>query len=68
MIIWLFEGSNAKLTVQGKSKAISKSKTKNKMPIKKNRMENGSPGVWKGSNPHSYTDTFSLSGAFSLNT
>ena len=35
------------------------------MAIKKNLIENGSPGVWNGSNPHSYTETFSLSGDFS---
>lgn len=27
-------------------------------------MEKGSPGEWKGSNPHSYAETFSLSGIF----
>ena len=30
-------------------------------------MEKGSPGLCTGSKPHSYTDTFSLSGLFSPN-
>ena len=47
---------------------ISRSNTKNKIAIKKNLIEKGFPGEWKGSNPHSYTETFSLSGVLSDNT
>jgi hypothetical protein len=35
------------------------------MAIRKNRIEKGSPGLFMGSNPHSYTETFSRSGDFS---
>ncbi len=52
---------------QGNRKDISRSNTKNKIAIRKNLIEKGSPGLWKGSKPHSYTETFSLSGDFSPN-
>ena len=37
----------------GKRYDISKSKTRNKIAIRKNLIEKGFPGEWKGSNPHS---------------
>ena len=40
-------------TLHGNKNDISKSKTKNKIAIKKNLIEKGSPGLWTGSNPHS---------------
>ena len=51
---------------QGNKNVISKSNTRNKIAIKKKRTEKGLPGIWKGSKPHSYIETFSLLGIFSL--
>lgn len=53
---------------QGNKYDISRSNTKNNIAIKKNLIEKGFPGEWNGSKPHSYTDTFSLSGFLSDNT
>lgn len=52
-------------TLHGKRKEISRSKTRKRIAMRKNRTENGSPGLFMGSNPHSYTETFSRSGDFS---
>jgi len=49
-------------THQGKRKEISKSKIRKSIPTKKNLTEKGTLDDPKGSNPHSYTDTFSISG------
>lgn len=38
---------------QGNSKTISRSNIKKSIPIKKNLMEKGLLGLWKGVNPHS---------------
>lgn len=46
----------------GSSSAISRSKRRNKIATKKNRKENGSRAVPRGSNPHSYGESFSVSG------
>lgn len=50
---------------RGKRRAISRSNRRNKIATRKNRKENGSRADFKGSNPHSYGDFFSLS-AFRL--
>ena len=50
---------------QGNKYDISRSNTKNNIAIKKNLIEKGFPGEWNGSKPHSYTETFSLSGFLS---
>lgn len=52
-------------THHGKRYEISKSKIKNKIPTRKNLTEKGIREDSNGSNPHSYADTFSLSGFFS---
>ena len=41
------------LTNQENKQDISKSKTRNRIAMRKNRTEKGSPGLWKGSKPHS---------------
>lgn len=46
----------------GRSSAISRSNKINKMATRKNRIENGSRADPKGSNPHSYGESFSESG------
>lgn len=46
----------------GRRRAISKSKSKNKIATRKNRIEYGSRADPSGSNPHSYGDNFSESG------
>lgn len=43
----------------GSNRAISKSNSRNKIAIRKNRIENGSRALLHGSNPHSYGDSFS---------
>jgi len=58
-------GKLVKVVAQGNKKDISKSNIRNKIPIRKNLTDMGDPGLSKGSNPHSYTDTFSVSGALS---
>lgn len=42
----------------GKSRAISRSKIRNRIAIRKNRKEKGSRAELMGSNPHSYGDFF----------
>ena len=44
----------------GRSRAISRSNSKNVIPIRKNFMENGSRAELIGSNPHSYGLAFSV--------
>jgi len=54
---------NSLITIlQGNKKEISKSKIINKIPTKKNLTSNFCRESPKGSNPHSYTETFSGSG------
>ena len=60
-----FKSIRLDAVAHGNKNVISKSNTKKRIAIKKNLIEKGSPGAWKGSNPHSYTETFSLSGDFS---
>jgi len=50
-----------KIRIIGKIKAISTSKIKKIIVIKKNRMEKGSREEFIGSNPHSKGDDFSRS-------
>lgn len=52
---WIAHGS-------GRSRAISRSNSRNRMATRKNRIENGSRADPSGSNPHSYGDSFSRSG------
>lgn len=47
---------------RGRSRAISRSNSRKRMATRKNRMENGRRADPRGSNPHSYGDSFSLSG------
>lgn len=47
---------------RGRRRAISRSKSRNKIAIKKNRRENGSRADPSGSKPHSYGESFSASG------
>jgi len=56
-------GRPPKAVAHGNKKDISRSNIRNKIPIRKNLTDMGDPGLSKGSNPHSYTDTFSVSGA-----
>lgn len=44
---------------RGNRRAISRSKRRNRMATKKNRMENGSRAEPRGSKPHSYGESFS---------
>ena len=46
---------------RGNRRAISKSKRRNRIATRKNRKENGRRADFKGSNPHSYGELFSLS-------
>lgn len=46
----------------GNNRAISRSNRRNKIATRKNRSENGSRALPRGSNPHSYGDSFSRSG------
>ena len=46
----------------GRSRAISRSNRRNRMATRKKRMEKGSRAEPRGSNPHSYGDSFSGSG------
>lgn len=46
----------------GSRRAISRSNRRNRMATRKNRRENGSRAVPRGSKPHSYGDSFSWSG------
>lgn len=48
----------------GKRRAISRSNSRKRMAIKKNRIENGNRAEPIGSKPHSYGDSFSVSGLF----
>ena len=66
-IHWPFKVIKLDEQDQGNKYDISRSNTRNNMAIKKNLIEKGLPGEWKGSKPHSYTDTFSLSGFLSDN-
>jgi hypothetical protein len=52
---------NLKIIIIGKIKAISTSKIKKIIVIKKNRIENGIREEFIGSNPHSKGDIFSRS-------
>lgn len=52
---WVAHGS-------GRSRAISRSNRRNRMATRKNRIEKGSRADPRGSNPHSYGDSFSESG------
>ena len=47
---------------RGRSKAISRSKRRNKIATRKNRNEKGRRAVPSGSKPHSYGESFSESG------
>lgn len=47
---------------RGSRSAISRSNSRNRIATKKNRSENGSRADPSGSNPHSYGDSFSVSG------
>lgn len=47
---------------RGRSSAISRSNSRNRIATKKNRIENGSRADPRGSNPHSYGESFSESG------
>lgn len=47
---------------RGSRRAISRSNRRNRMATRKNRMENGRRAEPRGSNPHSYGDSFSESG------
>lgn len=44
---------------RGRRSAISRSKRRNKIAIRKNRRENGRRALPRGSKPHSYGDNFS---------
>lgn len=46
----------------GRRRAISRSKSRNRIATRKKRRENGSRADPSGSNPHSYGDSFSASG------
>lgn len=46
----------------GSRRAISRSKRRNRMATRKKRMENGRRADPSGSNPHSYGESFSMSG------
>lgn len=46
----------------GRRRAISRSKRRNKIATRKKRKENGNRADPRGSNPHSYGDSFSASG------
>lgn len=46
----------------GSKSAISRSNNRNRMATRKNRIENGRRADPRGSNPHSYGDSFSESG------
>lgn len=46
----------------GNSKAISRSNSKNRIATRKKRREKGSRAVPRGSKPHSYGESFSVSG------
>lgn len=52
---WVAHGS-------GRSRAISRSKRRKRMATRKKRIEKGSRADPRGSNPHSYGDSFSESG------
>ena len=54
--------------LHGNKNEISKSKIINKIATRKNLTSNFCLESPKGSNPHSYTDTFSASGLFIPNT
>lgn len=47
---------------RGSNRAISRSNKRNRIATKKNRNEKGRRAFPKGSKPHSYGDSFSLSG------
>ena len=47
---------------EGRRRAISRSNKRNRIAIRKNRMENGNRAEPSGSNPHSYGESFSESG------
>lgn len=47
---------------RGRRRAISRSNKRKRMAMRKNRRENGSRALPKGSNPHSYGESFSWSG------
>lgn len=49
----------------GSRSAISRSKSKNKIATRKKRMEKGRRAVPRGSNPHSYGESFSEFGFIS---
>jgi hypothetical protein len=53
IISWPSRLTKFEQTLHGNRKDISKSKTRNKIAIRKNLIEKGSPGLWTGSNPHS---------------
>lgn len=57
---WMAHGS-------GRSSAISRSNSRNRIATRKNRIENGSRADPNGSNPHSYGDSFSESGFICAN-
>lgn len=44
---------------RGRSRAISRSNSRNRMATRKKRNEKGRRAVPRGSNPHSYGDSFS---------
>lgn len=47
---------------RGSSRAISRSNKRNRIATRKNRIEKGSRADPRGSNPHSYGESFSESG------
>ena len=47
---------------RGSSRAISRSKRRKRIATRKNRREKGSRADPRGSNPHSYGESFSWSG------
>lgn len=59
--VWVASG-NWSPQGSGRRSAISRSKSRNRIATRKNRMEKGSRAEPRGSNPHSYGDSFSESG------
>lgn len=61
VILQIFKLDKFKVIIIGKIKAISTSKIRKMIAIKKNRIEKGIREVLKGLNPHSNGDIFSRS-------
>lgn len=58
----MFVGFSCNAHGVGRRRAISKSNSRNRIATRKNRMENGRRAEPNGSNPHSYGESFSVSG------